>query len=733
MRSGYIVLILGLLLALWQLQPPAPGAQKGLATNFSATRAFTDITAIARKPHPVGSAEHARVRGYIAGRMTALGLSPVLQSERSTQQFRTLTISAPVTNIVGTLKGKDPNQPAVLVMSHYDSAVDSPGAADDTAGVAATLEIARAMMTEGTPERDVIFLITDGEELGLMGAAAFFHHSPLAAHVGAVINFETRGDSGLATMFETGPGNADTVALYAANAKRPSANSLSRVIYKNMPNGTDLSIALEKGLPALNFAFIGDEAAYHTPLATPAHLNLGSVQHMGDQALGAARAFAERIPVQKADAVYSDVLGLFFVQYSFAVGWVLWAIAAALAIYAVISASRFKPYAWWRGAMASIAVIALPVGVLIAAGQTFGHRDHFLRLNHFDYLLAGAGLLAVGSILLSAGWFDRNPRRPAATWQMLLLAQLALAAAAQALVPEAAFAMVWGVLIAGVIGALRFGLWRGKSSPLVLTVSAALALIVVAQTAMATIALFTAMGADMPALMVIPMASAIPVLLLLPQTKRLPLWPHTAVFAVGVVLFAFGRFAPPTPSHPQPVLVRYVKDLDSGKAYRVAYLNALDRWTESALGKPRQETLPWTGDWKVWWGPAEAVNVPDTDVTVQRDGDKLRISVAPQPGAFSAVVSVRADEGLAASTFLDAEIPAIKPGAWHDIRYYVPGRDGFSWVVAAPKKGKVEVKVNTLYQAWPKDVAPLPPLPPERMAFGNTAATETVKRRIWTP
>ena len=46
----------------------------------------------------------------------------------------------------------------------------SPGASDDAAGVAAALEIVRAIQAGGQPLRDIIVLITDGEEAGLRGA-----------------------------------------------------------------------------------------------------------------------------------------------------------------------------------------------------------------------------------------------------------------------------------------------------------------------------------------------------------------------------------------------------------------------------------------------------------------------------------------------------------------------------------------------------------------------------------
>ncbi len=727
MRTGYIVLVLALVLAVWRGQTPTPAAVDAPATAFSAARAFTDINAIAQAPHPVGSAEHERVRAYVAARMTALGLSPRLQATQSTRAFFGRVVSSPVTNVIGTLKGKDPHKPAVLVMSHYDSAPDSPGAADDTAGVAAALEIARAMKASGVPDRDVIFLVTDGEELGSMGANAFFHQDPLAAHVGAVINFEARGDSGLAAMFETGPKNANAVALYAANTSRPSANSLSRVIYRNMPNGTDLSIALEKNLPGLNFAFIGDESAYHTPLATPAHLDLGSVQHMGDQALGAARAFAANLPAQTADAVYSDVLGFFLIQYPLWFGWVVLAVAAMLAFYGIRAAGKVAPASWGGGVIAAILVIVVPAAVLVGAGLTFGEINHFLRLPHFNFLLAGAGALTVGLALVIAVPFQQRPIRPAALWQVLLLLLLVLGTVAQALVPEAAFVLVWPVLIGGAMASVRFGISRGRGGAVSQFVCAVLALVQLAMTAAFAIAIFTALGVDLPVVLFLPVLTGLPILFLLPTAKPGLSVPLVLVVA-GVALFAYGRFAPPTAGRPGPTQVRYVKDLDSGKAYRVAYRGSLDSWAEHALGEPRNAPLPWT-ERKTWWAPTAAADVPDTDVVLLREDGRLRIAVQPRPGASSVDVIVKSDSELAATSFDGVK---LAPSKRQEFEIYAPGKDGFSWVIAAPT-GKVDVVVTTHYPNWPTGATPLPPLPKERMAFNGHATTETIKQRTWTP
>lgn len=82
-------------------------------------------------------------------------------------------------NIMATLKGTDPNDDRIfLVSAHIDSRpldvmnteIDAPGANDDGSGVAAVIELARIMSKRSFPAT-IIFVIVSGEEQGLKGAA----------------------------------------------------------------------------------------------------------------------------------------------------------------------------------------------------------------------------------------------------------------------------------------------------------------------------------------------------------------------------------------------------------------------------------------------------------------------------------------------------------------------------------------------------------------------------------
>src|SRR4051812_26355013 len=65
------VVVAGIMLA---LRPPAPVGAQASENEFSAGRAFAHVPRVAAAPHPVGSAEHDRVRRYLVDQLQRLGL-----------------------------------------------------------------------------------------------------------------------------------------------------------------------------------------------------------------------------------------------------------------------------------------------------------------------------------------------------------------------------------------------------------------------------------------------------------------------------------------------------------------------------------------------------------------------------------------------------------------------------------------------------------------------------------
>src|SRR5262249_660169 len=137
-----------------------------------------------------------------------------------------------------------------------------------------------------------VFLITDAEEAGLIGAEAFVADPNLLHGVATVLNVEARGTKGSSYMFETSARNQWMVRIMARALPRPSPASPFATIYDILPNDTGLTGFKRAGLAGLNFANVGVVARYHTPLDNLEHLSILTLQHHGDHAVAMARALA---------------------------------------------------------------------------------------------------------------------------------------------------------------------------------------------------------------------------------------------------------------------------------------------------------------------------------------------------------------------------------------------------------------------------------------------------------
>lgn len=447
-----LVVALALGLGVLGTTPPGPAPASAPAGTFSAGRAMADVAEIARAPHPTGSADNARVRAYLAARMQALGMAVSTRDAtlepRALKRWRTWSGEAaanpPLHSLVGVLPGTDPKAPALLLMAHHDSVWGSPGAADDSAGVAALLETVRALKARGATRRDVIVLLTDGEELGLQGAHAFFAGDPLLAHVGVVVNAEARGGGGRTSLFQTGKGNGDAVALFSGAAARPSGTSLSAYVYSVLPNNTDLTEALRAPWPAYNFAFIGRPGLYHSPKATPERLDQGALQDVGAQvlALTAALDAAPHLPARAADVVFFDLFGLTMVHYPAWLGWVMLGISALVLARAARGSSGIG-----RGAGRMLGLI-MGSGVALAALKALALAG--TGANYYDGLAAIPLLEAMVAGVAVAGLLWFLGRQPLARGGQIgaVLPLLVLGLAAQAVAPTAAYIIVLPVLLA---------------------------------------------------------------------------------------------------------------------------------------------------------------------------------------------------------------------------------------------------------------------------------------------
>jgi hypothetical protein len=150
---------------------PDPVPASAPPTEFSSGRALEHVRAIAKEPYPMDSPENAAVRDYLVKELRTLGVEPEVQRATAAHTwFIRFAEAGTPENVLARLEGTNNGGKAFLLMAHYDSVPTGPGASDDGAGVAAMLETLRALKAGPPLKNDVIFLFTDGEERGLLGA-----------------------------------------------------------------------------------------------------------------------------------------------------------------------------------------------------------------------------------------------------------------------------------------------------------------------------------------------------------------------------------------------------------------------------------------------------------------------------------------------------------------------------------------------------------------------------------
>ena len=375
---GLAALIGGIwLLSVYGQSRPVPLGLDAPATEFSAARADAVLGRLLgdQNPRPAGSPENAALRARLLKELADLGVSARTQTGMSCadESRRGFIPCATVSNIIADVspgRGK-----RIVLMAHLDSVAAGPGAGDDMSGVAIIVETVRALKARGlTGERPITALFTDGEESGLLGARAYLKAPLVAVHTGAVINVESRGNQGPSYLFQTSPGDAKLIDLYAASVLRFAASSLYAEIYKILPNDTDLTPFLRAGITGFNFAFIGNAAHYHTPLDRRENIDPRSLQQHGDNLLGLAGTLSrtDLDSLGGSNAIYLDVLGRWLPRLPAS-----WALPLSLTAFLLIALAGFLTPRERREVRRPVLAFFMPP-LMLAGAVGMGFVLHFL-------------------------------------------------------------------------------------------------------------------------------------------------------------------------------------------------------------------------------------------------------------------------------------------------------------------------------------------------------------------
>ncbi len=262
-----------------------------------------------------GTAGADSAAAYIARRFAALGLEA--PAGGWLQRF-TVSPTAPALqgtglgelagqNVVGLLRGRDPSRAGdfLVLGAHYDhlglggrgsldpdsAGVVHNGADDNASGVVALLEAAR-LLAQAPPARSVVFVAFGGEEMGLLGSAAYVKDPVVPMdRVVAMFNFDMVGrlrDDRLVVY-----GVETATELRALVESGNAAHGFQLVAQGGGYGPSDQTSFTVAGVPVLHF-FTGTHEDYHRTTDDWDRVNLAGVERIAAFAADLARTVADR-------------------------------------------------------------------------------------------------------------------------------------------------------------------------------------------------------------------------------------------------------------------------------------------------------------------------------------------------------------------------------------------------------------------------------------------------------
>lgn len=426
------------------LIPPTPVPDDAPADQFSADRAFAHVQEIAREPHALGSDEIARVREYIVGEMSSLGLEVDQQAFTSPDYFGVPGTTVEGVNVLARLAGAD-SPKALLFVAHYDTVPWTPGANDNSVPVAALIESARALTSGEPPVSDIIFLFTDGEEPNPRpGVKAFTSSHPWFGDVEFVVNLEAAGGMGPALLTEVSGNEVALVKGFTKASPNPVAFSYATEITELIGElGTDFDEFRRLEIPGLAFAYLHDSSIYHTERDSIEAVSRASLQHHGDHVLGIARDFDASDPSAANGANYFTVGPKLTVLYPDIWGVALSVVAIALLAWALVSSTKLGKAIKGLGVLFLTFLTFLVIGALAwwAIGSA---RPEMSTIEGYVYFAALTALLAWGVVSL----LDRTAVSPlvgvSGFWALLGLILALLA-------PGLSYLFVWSAIAGSIL------------------------------------------------------------------------------------------------------------------------------------------------------------------------------------------------------------------------------------------------------------------------------------------
>jgi len=591
-------------------------------------------------------------------------------------------------------------------------------AADDGIGIGSILETVRAL-GDHAPRNDVVVLITDGEETGLMGAEAFARDDAADLTQPIVVtNLEARGAAGTPVTFRTSSPNGP-ITGYTSAAGGTVANSTMEAIFGLMQNDTDFTRFSAAGILGVDGAIVGGGAFYHSPLDNPENLSPASLQQMGQTTLALTRQLvdAELPTLGDGGEVIVATAPWGLIRYPAALELPIAVAGLASAVAALVLLRRRRSITLPRALLGGLLALA---SIGLAAAGAYGLWSLALTID------PGQASVAVGepyvawpyqaaivAITLGAvvGIFLllRRGVGAAAFASGALVALTAVGVALGLALPGAASIVVFPALFAGV-GSLIAGLLPARLANgriAVLGLGAVVAAMLLPPFAQLGMELGLGMGGPVAAVLL-----AVGLLFALPLVAELPGAPArrvargaigTASVAVVVVaLTATGLLVNRDGATlPRQESVQYAVDTDTGAAIWTSWRAPMSAWSAQLLGSETArlgDTMPWFGTGLRYIADAPRAEVEAPSVEVVADavaGGQRTVTVR----VVSARDAAAAGVWLRGAAVNEASVAGVTLGTdpvgeWDfGLQLEGVGPDGFELTLGIDGSGPIELLV----------------------------------------
>eukprot|EP00241_Pyramimonas_parkeae_P004163 CAMPEP_0114228550 /NCGR_PEP_ID=MMETSP0058-20121206/2407_1 /TAXON_ID=36894 /ORGANISM="Pyramimonas parkeae, CCMP726" /LENGTH=879 /DNA_ID=CAMNT_0001339513 /DNA_START=40 /DNA_END=2679 /DNA_ORIENTATION=- len=194
-----------------------------------------------------------------------------------------------------------PGAHAVMISAHTDTVNVGPGGSDNGANVGVLLEVlhnwvSSAHAASAIHRSAVVFMLVSGEEEGFLGAHGACMGHPWLGAVKGVLNLEAMGNGGPAHLFRMSrdPLGEFMLRTWAKAAPHAMGSVFAQDIFEAglINSDTDFRIYRETcSLSGLDFAFLEEGWAYHTPRDVVRLIRAGSLQALGDNLVLFLRAY----------------------------------------------------------------------------------------------------------------------------------------------------------------------------------------------------------------------------------------------------------------------------------------------------------------------------------------------------------------------------------------------------------------------------------------------------------